>query len=124
MGNKRRLCGCGCGRALDGRADQRYVNATHRKRGERERRGERVSVTSVTARLTGSRPSERGHVSELGLSRLQDRRGAAEVHRRIYAAAEVLWRSGPVGRAEFEDLLDALRVIPRRNPVPAEEAVR
>src|SRR5215471_17066257 len=109
MGSRRRLCVCGCGRALEGRADQKYLNASHRKRGQRSRRSELATVTNVTGRLLGTDPLQKGHVSELGMSRLQDRRGATEAHRRIYAAAEVLWNSGPVGRGEFEDLLDALR---------------
>ena len=89
-GASRRVCACGCGRPLEGRADQKYLNASHRKRGERGRRSELAHVTSVTARLTGTDPRQNGHVSELAMSRVQDRRGAAEAHRRIYAAAEVL----------------------------------
>ena len=75
---KPRLCECGCGRTLDGRADQRYLNRTHKKRAERTRQSELIGGTKGTAPYRDTdRPSqrplsERDDVPPTGLSRSTD----------------------------------------------------
>lgn len=103
----RRICACGCGQTIAGRTDQKYLNATHRKRAERVR-----NVTSVTGPLSASNRPQKVTATELEKSRLLGARGPGDLHQLIYAAGEALWKADP---DSFEDALDALRMIPRRN---------
>ncbi len=87
-----RECACGCGRTLTGRTDQKYLNATHRQRGQRQNgkvRGDadnryrpwekaarldkrdRGQDQAVTGPYRVSNPPNRVTDSEFGMSRIK-----------------------------------------------------
>ncbi len=97
---KPRYCECGCGSRLDGRANKRYLNATHRKAGER-RRTQLESVTSVTGPYRDTDPLSNVTVPELKKSRIKGTRGQVDT---VVATIEFCRTIGFLSDADREHL--------------------
>lgn len=59
-GTMSRLCACGCGANVAGRADKLYLNPTHAKRVERTMKAQGVSISATFAEMVNTMTEAKG----------------------------------------------------------------